>query len=96
MSSKEICGYCDLLFIDEPSEEFICALCLEILRNPKQCLNGHLFCEICISVAMKKQSSCPVCKCNLNLDCLATAIVIRNHINKLVVHCAVPDPKIEN
>src|SRR4051794_34449258 len=38
-------GYSQSIFVTEPSEEFVCPLCLNILKNPKQCLRGHTFCR---------------------------------------------------
>lgn len=43
-----------------------CAICLGLLRAPKQCKNGHLFCDECISVALLDAKRCPQCRCALS------------------------------
>lgn len=34
-----------------------CSLCLEIARDPRSCLEGHLFCQECIVTSLLKQKS---------------------------------------
>ncbi len=45
-----------------------CPICFKILKNPKQCHNGHLFCNQCIQEALKLHKRCPLCNCVMDAD----------------------------
>lgn len=48
-----------------------CAICLCLIRKPRQCRNGHLFCAECIGTCIKKHPECPQCRCSLQESELA-------------------------
>ena len=55
-------GY-NYTFVEEPSEDFKCPICLLVLRNPHLtgCC-GHIFCESCIESSRQRSSQCPLCR----------------------------------
>ena len=59
---KLVGGY-SYQFVEEPSEDVKCPICLLVLRDPHltECC-GHNFCEYCITEAKKRNSSCPQCR----------------------------------
>ncbi|TRY55195.1 hypothetical protein DNTS_032672 [Danionella cerebrum] len=53
--------------ISEAQDEFLCAVCLDLLKDPVTVPCGHSFCRICISgfwdqEDQKRVSSCPQCR----------------------------------
>ena len=55
-------GY-NYTFVEEPSEDFKCPICLLVLRNPHLtgCCGQNL-CESCIESSRKRSSQCPLCR----------------------------------
>ena len=55
--------------IETKDEDITCVICLnEICYDVTSVLTscGHLYCEVCITSAIKYKSECPTCKSNLN------------------------------
>ena len=86
MSSRSS-GYPTKLFVEPPSDDFICGLCLDVLNNPHQCRNGHCFCYGCICSALAVQKVCPLCKCSMNVESMNSNLLVRNLIDKSYVKC---------
>ncbi len=80
-------GYDVNIFCKKPPEIYECPLCFEILRDPRQCLNGHCYCFDCISSALNKNKSCPVCKIELVIEILGKNLVTQRQIEDLNVNC---------
>ena len=61
-SSLESGGY-DYEFIEEPSEDMKCSVCLSVLRDPHltSCCGNH-FCQSCITRIKSDGNSCPLCQ----------------------------------
>ena len=55
-------GY-DYQFLEEPSEDLKCSVCLSVLRDPHltSCC-GHHFCETCIKPIKSRTNRCPLCQ----------------------------------
>ena len=55
-------GY-DYEFVDCPSDELICSICLSVLRDPNltSCCGNH-FCQSCICRIKSEQNPCPLCQ----------------------------------
>ena len=53
----------EVKFVTQPSQDFICPVCLSILQEPflTTCCGGH-FCEACIQKVKKQLKECPLCK----------------------------------
>ena len=51
-------------FVNLPSEEFNCPICLGILQDPylTACCGNHSVCEACIDNVKKNNDKCPLCQ----------------------------------
>lgn len=87
-----------LLDLDAPSLEYRivnkelakdlqCGICLQILEQPKQCKNGHLFCHNCIVRTITKNPLCPQCRCPLTEEGLSRSLYVEKHIRTCKVWC---------
>ena len=53
------------------SDIFTCVICLEVLREPVQCVrNEHYFCNKCITEHLTQSKTCPVCRDGLTCETL--------------------------
>ncbi len=80
-------GYPTDLFINSPDSSLICACCIEVLRDPVQCPNGHLFCRTCIAQALQYCERCPTCRCNLDSNQLCVSLIARQMVGTLKTRC---------
>ncbi len=87
MTSQPSGGYPSEWFVNELKDEFICAICLEVLKNPHCCRNGHAFCLSCISKALKLHQECPTCKVVMCSESLMVGLCQRKLIEELTVKC---------
>jgi hypothetical protein len=87
--AESIAGLSDSIFLTAPPDAYKCGLCLKIMKEPKQCPQGHCFCKSCIyhhlSVGQKK---CPSCSCALTTASLSNNLIVSNIISDLSVRCA--------
>jgi len=67
-----------------------CRICLNICNNPKQCPNGHMFCNKCILSALDNRKKCPCCSIALNEKKLSTNLLAKSMINTLSIRCPAP------
>ena len=52
-------------------DHFTCNICLEVLREPVQCVrNEHYFCKKCINKHLTRSQTCPVCQDELTPETL--------------------------
>ena len=72
------------------SENFKCAICLNILNNPKGCRNNqHYFCFGCIGEHLKNSHTCPECMEELTPATLVQPPrVLLNCISELRIKCS--------
>jgi hypothetical protein len=75
------------MFVTKPSDSFMCPICSQVLRDPKQCINGHCFCSECIQNALKCSSECPTCKVSLSLETLGHNSVGLSAIVEMITFC---------
>ena len=63
LSVSQSAGGYDYEFVDEPSEDMNCSVCLSILRDPHltSCCGNH-FCQSCITRIKDEGSPCPLCQ----------------------------------
>jgi E3 ubiquitin-protein ligase NRDP1 len=81
-------GYDISRFTGEISEELMCSICSEILRDPLTTECEHLYCRECISDWLKDNRTCPIDRLYIHLRNLRPAPrVIRNLLGKLDIHC---------
>jgi hypothetical protein len=71
----------------DSARELTCAICLQLLSNPQQCKNGHLFCCSCISQYIERNPECPHCRCSLKENELSRSLFVEKHIQLLRVWC---------
>ena len=84
---SDIGGYSLSLFPSIPPNRFICSLCLNVMRDPFGCTNGHNFCQICIKIHLSRKPECPVCRVRLLLKDLVRNIFARESIAELQLRC---------
>jgi hypothetical protein len=78
----------ELRIVDQDAaKELQCGICLQLLNNPRQCKNGHLFCMDCISQSLEKNRECPQCRCPLRIEELARSLFVERHLRILKVYC---------
>jgi hypothetical protein len=84
-------GYEPSIFVKKPSAKFTCPLCLNVLKNPKQCSNGHCYCHGCIKIAFINRKECAVCKEILDFDKMGRNIMIKEIIDEMNTYCPTCD-----
>mmetsp|Transcript_15517 Transcript_15517/g.60691 ORF Transcript_15517/g.60691 Transcript_15517/m.60691 type:complete len:527 (-) Transcript_15517:32-1612(-) len=67
--------------------ELQCGICLDLLNDPCQCINGHLFCMTCILECIERKAECPQCRCQLSESSLSKSLFVRKFIDDLDVRC---------
>jgi hypothetical protein len=62
-------GFSPSLFIDEPNQELICAICHDVQDTPTSCPCGHTFCDDCLDEWTDRNlgtnKTCPTCRFSL-------------------------------
>ena len=86
-------GYEEDRFEFPVSENFKCAICLNVLNNPKSCRNNqHYFCFGCIGQHLENSHTCPECMDELNPATLVEPPrVLLNCILELRIKCGYSD-----
>ncbi len=84
-------GYSSHVFVDAPDMSLICAVCLEVLREPVQCCNGHLFCSSCAKASIEYNHRCPTCRCYLDNKLLSISLIAKMTVDNCIVHCPSPE-----
>jgi len=80
-------GFDQELFLAPTPDEFTCAVCMGVLERPRQCTNGHVFCEACITDWLQRKAECPTCKCKLTAASLVRNLVVERLILALRLRC---------
>ncbi len=75
------------IFVSKPKDSFDCPLCFNVLKNPHQCPTGHTFCHGCISMALKSNKTCPICKIYISEQSLSKSLLINNMIEESETVC---------
>jgi hypothetical protein len=88
----DILGYSRESFVGHVDDRYICPVCCEVLKNPRQCPVGHMYCDICLEKIMLAQSpKCPMCKCGLNNQNTGFNSLAKGFIDELISKCHVPE-----
>jgi hypothetical protein len=76
-------------FVDPP-ERAKCTLCFQILNEPRNCRNGHLFCFECIKMTTSNdnQMTCPTCKTSMKEQDLGLCLYVKEVNMELNAHCS--------
>eukprot|EP01038_Epipyxis_sp_PR26KG_P010100 gene10100-13576_t len=78
-------GYPLSIFISTPSQDYVCGICFEILRNPMQCQAGHNYCRECFQSHLNNHQDCPQCRVKVNS--LAANLFLKNMIGSMKIRC---------
>jgi hypothetical protein len=90
-------GYPTELFVVEPKRSLMCPLCFEVIRDPHQCLNGHVYCFSCIETSINIFEECPVCKIQIRgMGEMSRSIHLSDEIDDLQVFCHKPCEEDQN
>jgi TNF receptor-associated factor 4 len=81
------CGFPAALFLNEPSEHLLCSICLEVMKIPVQCPEGHSFCRTCISSSLASSSLCPMDRRPLQASSLVINRSLAGIIDGLRIKC---------
>ena len=73
--------------LEDVSSYLYCIICGEIFKEPVRLYCGHTFCKECINDWSKKNSICPLCRLNFNIDCIQRDLIGYNMVNELLVYC---------
>ncbi|CAG2102710.1 unnamed protein product [Medioppia subpectinata] len=83
--------YRDDLFADKVSDEFLCGICLAILRDPQLLPCDHMFCKQCVTTYFRStpvSNCCPICRSRTTAaDVRPAPRFVRNTIGKLIARC---------
>lgn len=75
-------------FVNKPDDDYICPICLEILRKPVLTTCGHLFCKKCLNSHFNSSSKkCPIDREDLNNYILFLDKRTERNIFSLDIHC---------
>jgi len=69
-------------------EEFLCGICQELMVQPRCCVEGHSYCEVCIQKWLQTCQICPVDREPLNKATLTKNRPVDNMIARLNVSCS--------
>jgi hypothetical protein len=74
-------------FTTQINMDLCCSFCFGVLRNTRQCPNGHMYCLRCIIQSLERESSCPVCRIFLTPELLSVNRFADNFIAELEIRC---------
>ena len=82
-------GYDEERFATTVSQNFICSICFNVLRDPVLCpRNHHCFCRACITKHLENSQRCPTCADELTVETLAEPQrMVKDILNELNIHC---------
>ena len=81
-------GYPEDRFQTSVDKNFFCPICTDVLKDPVQCHNQHLFCRACITEHLKNSQTCPVCMEKLTEEALSKPPrIVTGYLDGLMVNC---------
>ena len=81
-------GYDDERFENPVPQNLHCAICLNVLKQPMQCLkNEHSFCKPCINRHLQVTQKCPVCIEPLTQQTLRPSRLAADLLSELKISC---------
>mgnify|MGYP002803860484 FL=1 len=96
--AEHIQGFDEERFVSKVNQNFLCLICLSVLRDPVLCpKNHHCFCRSCITRHLENSQRCPTCADNLTVRTLAEPQrVLKDVLNELNIHCIHKNRGCEN
>jgi len=81
-------GWDQSIFLEQQrSEDYICSVCTDVMRDCVETDCGHMFCDACVTSALKEKQECPDCREKVTLTTLSPIKSIRRKILSLRVKC---------
>ena len=81
-------GYDHRRFESAVPDNFRCAICLNVLKQPMQCVrNEHSFCKPCITRYLEEFQRCPTCMEPLTLQTLRPSRIITGLVSEMKIKC---------
>ena len=81
-------GYPVELTVDIFADYCVCIICHDLMKAPRQCPNGHIFCNECILKHLRVvKNACPLCSCRLKESDLGINLLVQNIIAAITIHC---------
>ena len=82
-------GYDEKRFATTVNRNFLCLICLNVLKDPVLCpRNQHCFCRACITKHLENSRRCPTCADELTVENLAEPNrMVQDILNELNIHC---------
>ena len=71
----------------DDTTNFLCGICLEVLRAPRLCRNGHAFCKGCLTAALARKAQCPECRAALSPSTTSRSLHLEQAIASLQIRC---------
>ena len=86
-------GYDEERFVGKVDRNFICLICINVLKDPVLCpKNHHCFCRGCITKYLENYQKCPTCADRLTVHTLAEPQrMVKQMLNALNIHCVYID-----
>ncbi|KAM7296443.1 RING finger protein 151 isoform X1 [Ixodes scapularis] len=74
-----------------PDDELTCPICRALLREPVECRCRHVFCKGCITMWLRTNSTCPLCRVSVQAASLVPAhMLIQSMVGNVKVKCRSP------
>ena len=83
-------GYPKDIFLNDPSDMFICSICSGIFKNAVTCTNqlcGNTFCSDCIKEYLKNNSKCPACENETVFEKFVNNQTVNNFVKSQNIRC---------
>jgi hypothetical protein len=80
-------GYDLGIFVTDPGLKFQCGVCLNFLKDPYQCKNGHCFCLECFKIVLVRTPRCPMCMIPANISTISRSLFVKDAVDELQTVC---------
>ena len=86
-------GYDEERFVITISQNFLCLICFNVLKDPVLCpRNQHCFCRGCITKHLENSRRCPTCADELTEETLTEPPrMVKDYLNELNIRCVYHD-----
>jgi len=77
----------DKRYIGSEYKNYICSICIDVCKKPRQCKDGHLFCFSCIQQQIDHNPTCPICRQEISLESLSRNLIAEKQTENLEMWC---------
>ncbi len=87
--ASHIQGYDEERFATTISQNFLCLICFNVLKDPVLCpRNQHCYCRGCITKHLENSQRCPTCADELTVEALTEPNrMVKDYLNELNIRC---------